>query len=73
MLYHYFFLALFVFSLSAQEPVQTRTFMGENWKIISRGSIGTGVIGYTITASGNYTLSESITPLSGNTNTIIQI
>ena len=50
-----------------------RSPLGENWKIISRGSIGTGALGFNITNPGNYMLSESVTPTSGNATAIIQI
>ncbi len=55
------------------EQQKTRSLAGENWKIISRGSVTTGLIGYTISQPGNYTLSENIMPPSGNTTAIIQI
>ena len=52
----------------------TRTISGgENWKIISRGSFGTGTVGYTITSPGNYMLSESFSAVAGNSTAIIQI
>lgn len=58
---------------SAQEITTTRSYSGENWKIISRGSISSGAIGYTITNPGNYMLSESITPTAGSATALIQI
>lgn len=67
-------LALFSSSLFCSDTDSIkRSPLGENWKIISRGSIGTGVIGITIANPGNYMLSESITPTSGNATAIIQI
>ncbi len=75
MMYLIFLLALSpVFTTCSDfEETALRSPHGENWKIISRGSIGTGAIGFTITNPGNYMLSESVTPTSGNATAIIQI
>lgn len=68
---------LFIFALLTPitdcSTFQKRSPLGENWKIISRGSIGTGAIGFTITNPGNYMLSESVAPASGNATALIQI
>ena len=74
-MYHLLFaLALYATPLFCEEITAIkRSYLGENWKIISRGSIGTGAIGFNITNPGNYMLSETITPSAGNTTTIIQI
>ncbi len=65
-------LALCTTSLMCSDTIK-RSPLGENWKIISRGSIGTGAVGFNITNPGNYMLSESVTPASGSATAIIQI
>lgn len=60
---------------ASTDPLITRSG-GENWKIISKGSINTATtntVGYTITSPGNYMLSESIAPTTGSSTAIIQI
>ena len=75
---HYLLIALTLCTTTSLwcEDINTpakRSPAGENWKIISRGAIGTGAVGFTITNPGNYMLSETVTPASGNATAIIQI
>jgi len=58
---------------SSNELSPKRSLPGENWKILSRGSFGNSIVGFSITNPGNYMLSESMVATSSNSTAIIQI
>lgn len=66
-------LLLSAFCLPLSAETQKRSALGENWKILSRGSFTTEAIGVNITNPGNYMVSESIVPTTGNGTALIQI